>query len=227
MFYIVGTPIGNLEDLSYRAAVTLAKSQIILSEDTRKTGLLLAKIPELFNIEIRPDQRLVSYYKEKEFHKLAPAMESIEEGLEVALVTDAGMPLVSDPGYLLVQTVIKKGLPYEVIPGPTAVTTALVASGLNPSQFAFFGFLPKKSGERMRLITKWVEMKKLFPDMVAIVYESPERIQRTLSEIEEIMPDAHVVVARELTKTYEEIVRGTPSELKNREYKGEITLLVQ
>src|SRR3989338_5463608 len=226
MLYIVGTPIGNLEDLSYRQGKILASSQIILTEDTRTTGHLLEKIEELFGFKKIHDQRLISYYKEKEFERLPMILKFLEDGKQVALISQAGMPLISDPGYLLVSTVIKENLPFTVIPGPSAVTTALTHSGFKSETSMFVGFLPKKESQLVKLLNKMKQIKTLFPDAVFIAFESPNRIQRSLMKINEIIHETEVVVARELTKKFEEAVRGRASELGKQEYKGEITLLL-
>ena len=226
MLYIVGTPIGNLEDLSYRQGKILASSDIILTEDTRTTVFLLKKIESLFGLNKKKTQKLVSYYKEKEFERLPSVLKYIEDGLQISLISQAGMPVISDPGYLLVSTVIKEGLPFTVVPGPSAVTTALTHSGFKAENSMFVGFLPKRRAELIKLLYKIRQIKTLFPDAVFIAFESPNRIQKSLQMISDILPDIEVVVARELTKKFEEAVRGKPSELEKRKYKGEITLLL-
>jgi 16S rRNA (cytidine1402-2'-O)-methyltransferase len=135
MLYFVGTPIGNLEDISYRQAKILTSSDTILAEDTRSAQTLLHAIQNLFNLKSVSGQKLISYYKEKEFDKLPYVLNDLKEDKIVSLVTEAGMPIISDPGFLLVKTVIQQSIPYEVIPGPSAVTTALVHSGLKSEKF--------------------------------------------------------------------------------------------
>lgn len=226
MLYIVGTPIGNLDDLSYRQARTIMSSDILLTEDTRSTGILLKVIEEIFPFKRNKDQRMISYYKEKEFQKLPQVVELLEEGKEISLISQAGMPLISDPGSFLIQHIVKKGIPFTVVPGPSAVTTAFIHSGYKSNSFMFLGFLPKKVGQIKTIINKMIETKKLFKDMVFIMFESPNRIQKTLAVLNEVMPENDIVVTRELTKKFEEIQRGTPSQLMQNEYKGEITLLI-
>ncbi|HRN71363.1 MAG TPA: rRNA small subunit methyltransferase 1, partial [Candidatus Woesebacteria bacterium] len=170
--------------------------------------------------------KMISYYKEKEFEKLPQVLELLKEGKEIALISQAGMPLISDPGSLLIQKVVQYDLPFTVIPGPSAVTTAFIYSGFKSDQFMFLGFLPKKEGQIKTILNKCVETKKLFKDMVFITFESPNRIQKTLSIIHEMLPESEIVVTRELTKKFEEIKRGKAAELLNVEYKGEITLLI-
>lgn len=226
MLYIVGTPIGNLEDLSIRQAKTLSQAEIILAEDTRSTSFLIEKIKEKFNYSINPNQKIISYYKEKEFEKLPEILEWLEDGKHIALASEAGMPVISDPGFLLISTCIKRNIPFTVIPGPSAVTTAVVYSGFNPKQYMFLGFLPKKESELIKLIGKIKEVKKLFSDCIFVAFDSPMRINESLKLLKEHYADGEVVVTRELTKKFEEIVRGKAEELLKREYKGEITLLV-
>ncbi len=232
MLHIVGTPIGNLDDLSYRQAKTLLESDIILTEDTRSTGLLLNRIHTLFDplFDDRHRQahpKLISYYKDNEFDKLPYVLDLIRDGKEMSLISQAGMPLVSDPGYLLIKSVIKEGIPYTVIPGPTAITTAIVHSGFKPDQFMFIGFLPKKTGDIKKMFEKIKEIKLIMPETVVIFYEAPHRIHDTLTLLTEMLPDTDVVITRELTKKFEEVLRGKPSELTTKEYKGEITVLIK
>lgn len=227
MLYIVATPIGNLRDLSIRQAETLANSEIILAEDTRSAKTLLRAIKRLFNLQINPNQRLISYYKEKEFEKLPEVLKLLKENENVSLISESGMPLISDPGFLLVKTVIKESIPYIVIPGPTAVVTALVASGFNTQDFMFLGFLPKKEQEIMKTLKELRNLKRLFPEVIAAFYESPKRVNITLELIQQVLPSSEVVIARELTKKFEEIIRGKPKDLMSRNYKGEITVILK
>lgn len=226
MLYVVGTPIGNLDDLSIRQAKTIAGAEIILTEDTRSTGNLLKKIKDLFDLSPNPQQRLISYYKEREFEKLPEIIEMLEDDKNIVLISESGMPLVSDPGYLLVNTLIKKNIPFEVIPGPTAIETALVYSGFNPQNHMFIGFFPKKKSELIKIFNQFIQIKTIMPKIVFVGYESPMRINETLNILSEIIPSTEVAVCRELTKKFEEVVRGNPSDLSKRNYKGEITLII-
>ncbi len=225
MLTVVGTPIGNLEDVSYRQARTLTDSDIILAEDTRSAQTLLHAIEHLFAMKPKEGQKIISYYKEKEFEKLPGIIDDLEAGKTVSLISEAGMPVISDPGFLLISTVIKKGLPYEVIPGPSAVTTALLHSGIKFSRFMFLGFLPKKELEFERLLINIRDIRQIANHTAFIAFESPHRINQTLSVMEKVFPDAEIVIARELTKKFEEIFRGKAAELKGKEYRGEITLI--
>ena len=226
MLYIIGTPIGNLEDLSYRQAKYLSLAEIILTEDTRSTGMLLQRSEQLFSFKRVPDQRLFSYYKENEFEKLPQIIEWLQEEKELVLISQAGMPLISDPGYFLVKTIIKQSIPFIVIPGPTAATTALIYSGFNPQEHMFLGFLPKKHSDILKVFEKIKQIKMVFPDISFIFYESPLRIKETLKLLDVSMPTSHICICRELTKKFEEILRGTPNQLIEKTYKGELTVVL-
>ncbi len=227
MLYIVTTPIGNLDDLSIRQAKTLASSNIILAEDTRSAQILINSIKERFLYQFKPNLKIVSYYKEKEFEKLSQIINWLKEGKIISLISESGMPLVSDPGYLLVKTCIKEQIPYVVIPGPSALTTSLLYSGFNPKEFMFLGFFPKKESELRRLINRLIQVKHAFPEMIFIFYESAQRIKRTLQCINTLEYEFEVVICREMTKKFEEIVRGKTNELLKRDYKGEITVIIK
>lgn len=227
MLYIVGTPIGNLDDLSIRQAKTLTSSDIILTEDTRSAKILLEAITVKFGYLPNKDQRIISYYREKEFDKLPAIIEYLTNGKNISLISESGMPLISDPGYLLLNTVIKKGLSYTVIPGGSSVTAALVASGFNPEKFFFLGFLPKKTTHRIRLISQIRLIKKLFLDTVFIFFESPKRINETLEIITNILPNADICICREMTKMFEEFIRGKAKDLMQKTYKGELTIVLE
>jgi len=223
MLHIVGTPIGNLKDLSIRQATAIMSADIILAENTSSAGILLQQIPLLFpDQERNPELRVMPFHKDNEFQKLSEVLELVDSDRNLVMISEAGMPLVADPGYALVKHLIKKGIAFEVIPGPTAWTTALLYSGFEVVGSVFLGFLPKKPQDKKKLLTK-----QLSSFSVAIFYESPFRIVETLEILEELHPTAQVVICRELTKKFEEVVRGTPSELKGRVYKGEITVVMQ
>jgi len=226
MLYIVATPIGNLEDLSLRAAKTLASSDIILAEDTRSAHILLDHIKKSYMLPVTCSV-IISFYKDCEFEKLPQVINWLNEGKNISLISESGMPLISDPGYFLVATCIKKGMQFTVIPGPTAITTSLVYSGFNPENFMFMGFLPKKESQVFRYIDILKSIKKINPKTVFIFYESPKRINKTLEIIEKLIPEAKICICREMTKKFEEIIRGKAPDLLNRTYKGEIVLLVK
>ncbi|MFA6017451.1 MAG: 16S rRNA (cytidine(1402)-2'-O)-methyltransferase [Patescibacteria group bacterium] len=224
MLNIVATPIGNLDDLSIRQAKTLAASDIILAEDTRSAQTLLDAIKKRFDLPV-VCSTVWSYYKEKEFQKLPEIIDLLKDEKNISLISEAGTPLVSDPGYLLVKSCVQRNLPIMVIPGPSAITTALVYSGFNPQQHMFFGFFPKKESQIMQLIERLKQIKTIFPDMVFVFYESPLRIKETLRCISTLRFNVDVVICREMTKKFEEIIRGPIEELIDREYKGEITVV--
>lgn len=226
MLNIVATPIGNLDDLSIRQAKTIANAEIILAEDTRSAGILLEAIRKRFSFPTS-DKKILSYYSEKEFEKLPEIIEYLNGGKNVVLISEAGTPLISDPGYLLVKTCIKEKIPITVIPGPSAATTALIYSGFNPQQHMFLGFFPKKQSQLFQLINRLKQIKIIFPDMVFVFYESPLRINETLQCIDTSKFNVEVVICRELTKKFEEIIRGPIEELMKRDYKGELTIVMK
>ena len=217
--YLVGTPIGNLEDITLRALRVLKEVDVIACEDTRQTQKLLN--------HYAITTRTTSYHEHNEITKSAELVKEMQEGANVALVTDAGMPGISDPGYRLISLAIRHRVPVVPIPGASAFLAALVASGLPTDSFRFSGFLPAKRGERQAAL----EAVRSSP-RTQLFYEAPHRIVETLTDVVEVMGEArHVVVAREVTKLHEEFLRGHAGEvlenLKAREVvKGEITLLI-
>ncbi|CAN5588916.1 16S rRNA (cytidine(1402)-2'-O)-methyltransferase [soil metagenome] len=217
MLYVIGTPIGNLDDITLRALETLKAVDVIAAEDTRHSGNLLR------HFEIR--KPLVSYHQHNEAMRTAELAERLANGENVALITDAGMPGVSDPGARLIRACLERGLEFTVVPGVSAVLTALVGSGFSMEQFCFHGFLPVKSGGRERDLRAAAEREE-----TSVFFESPHRIAKTLAACAEIMPERQLCVARELTKKFEEFRRGTAAELlahyTARPPKGEITFLV-
>ncbi len=217
MLYVVGTPIGNLDDITQRALNILRSVDLIAAEDTRHSGNLLR------HFEIR--KPLVSYHEHNEAMRTAELIERLAAGETVALITDAGMPGLSDPGARLIRRCIADDLPFTIIPGVSAITTALVGSGFDLEYFCYRGFLPVKSGQRMRELTAAAERAE-----TTVFFESPYRLSKTLAACAEVMPDRRLCVARELTKKFEEFRRGTGAELlahyEARPAKGEITLVI-
>jgi 16S rRNA (cytidine1402-2'-O)-methyltransferase len=215
--YVVGTPIGNLKDITFRAIEVLQSVNFIACEDTRRTSILLNH----YKIE---GKKLLSYYEPKESVQVPKIIKLLEKE-DVALVTDAGMPSISDPGYKLIRACIEKGIPVEVIPGPSAVITALVGSGLPTDRFTFVGFLPKKG------LNNFLEELKAYKDSTIIAFESPNRVLKSLEAIKEVYGDnTTVCIARELTKLHEEYIRGRAVEVleelnKRGEIKGEVVIL--
>src|SRR5687768_5894569 len=194
--YLVATPIGNLEDITLRALRTLKEVDVIAAEDTRHTGQLLK------HFEI--SKPLISYFQFNEAKRSEQIIERLRRGEKVALVTDAGTPGISDPGERVVKAAIAAGLRVESVPGPCALVVALTASGFSTDEFHFIGFLPHKSGQRRTQL----EHLKTVPGTL-VLYESPYRIQKLLTELAEIFPDRRIVLARELTKKFEEFLGGT------------------
>jgi 16S rRNA (cytidine1402-2'-O)-methyltransferase len=224
MLNFVGTPIGNLEDISYRQAKVLTSSDIILAEDTRSAQTLLHAIENLFGMKPVPHQKLVSYFKDKEFERPIDT-QWIDEELDICLVTEAGMPLISDPGYLLLKTVIARNMPYSVIPGPSAVTTALLQAGFKNESSCFSAFC-QKDIQITKCSNIWKQVQEVMKDTVFIAFESPHRINDTLRIMAQVIPERQIVVTRELTKKFEQIYRGPAQELQDLEYRGEITLVI-
>ncbi len=216
MLYIVSTPIGNLKDITLRALETLKSVDLIAAEDTRHTKNLLD------HYEIH--KPLTSFFAHNENMKVDSLIGLLKEGKNIALVSDAGTPGISDPGYPLIEAVRRVGLEMTVIPGATALITALTLSGLPAHHFIFEGFLPVKSGARRKMIEGWKEASR-----TVICYESPHRLLKALKDIEEILADPIVVITRELTKKFEEVRRDTASEhiahFSTHPPKGEFVLL--
>ena len=217
MLTLVPTPIGNLQDITLRALETLKSADFIAAEDTRHSGILLHH----FGIA----KSLLSFHEHNEASRTAMLVEKIAQGKSVALITDAGMPGISDPGLRLVRACRERDLPVTVLPGPSAVLTALVGSGLPSHAFFFGGFLPVKSGRRRMELERAAQREE-----TSIYFESPYRLSKSLAVLAEIAPAKSICVARELTKKFEEYRRGTPAELlahyEAHPPKGEITLVI-
>ena len=208
------TPIGNLEDVTLRTLSALREADVVACEDTRRTRTLL----ERHGVEAR----LVAYHERNERRRAAELVERMRAGETVALVSDAGMPVVSDPGFVLVRACVAGGIEVEVLPGPSAALVALVASALPADRWRFVGFLPRKRGELVRALSE--------PGGTLVAFESPRRVAATLSALAELDPGRQVAVCRELTKIHEEVVRGTAAELAERfggsPPRGEVVLVV-
>jgi len=218
ILYICGTPIGNLEDITIRALRIFKEVKLIAAEDTRHTKKLL--------IHYHINTKVTSYHEYNKFKKAPYLVEILKNGQDIALVSDAGMPGISDPGYVLINLALNNNIKIIPIPGVSALITALVVSGLSTDKFVFEGFLPRKIKERKRYFKSIKNEERTI-----IFYETPHRLKRALKDMLEILGDRKIVIARELTKKYEEIIRGklTPvlSEMNTKEIKGEITLVVQ
>ena len=214
--YIVSTPIGNLADITYRAVEILKTVDIIAAEDTRRSRILLS------NYDIKT--KMISYYEHNKYQKIQKITENLLSGHQVAVITDAGTPAISDPAYKLVRQAIKVGCNIESIPGPSAVLASLVSSGLPTDRFIFEGFLPPKKGRKKRLENFINESGTI------IIYENTLRLNRTIKQILDIIGDRPAVICRELTKIHEEKIRGTLSSLldllSSKKLKGECVLLI-
>lgn len=215
--YLVATPIGNMDDMSIRMVNTLKEVDIIAAEDTRNTGLLLKH----FGIETRQ----ISFHEHNAQEKIPVLLDLLKSGQNLAQVSDAGLPSISDPGHDLVKAAIAEDIAVVTVPGPSAGISALIASGLAPQPHIFYGFLPRKSGQQK----EFFESKKFYPE-TQIFYESPHRVKATLENMLEVYSDRSVVLVRELTKIYEEYQRGRISELidylSENALKGECLLIV-
>jgi 16S rRNA (cytidine1402-2'-O)-methyltransferase len=216
--YLVATPIGNLEDMTLRGLRTLRECDVVAAEDTRRSGQLLKH----FGIS----KPMLSYFQFNEAKRSEEILERLGRGEKIALVTDAGTPGISDPGERVVRAARSAGFRVEAVPGPCALVAALTASGLPTDEFHFIGFLPHKSGQRR----KQLESLRGFAGTL-VLYESPYRIEKLLTELREVFGDRKVVLARELTKKFEEFLSGTPAQLlevlKKRSLKGEFVVLVE
>ncbi len=216
--FVCPTPIGNLKDITLRVLETLKEVDLIAAEDTRETRKLLthfgSKVP------------ITSYHEHNEVTKRKELLNKLLEGEKIALVSDAGMPGLADPGHRLIKACIENEIEFFVLPGPSAFVVALVASGLLTASFIYQGFLPRKKGERAKLLKSLLSEKRTL-----VFYESPHRIEKTLEDIWEILGERKIVLARELTKKFEEIIRGNVAEvfakIKREKPKGEMVLVIE
>ncbi len=216
-FYLVSTPIGNMGDISERAREVLESVDLVLAEDKRKAGFLLKRL----GIKAR----LLSYHDHNKERMTPRVMERLSGGERVALVTDGGTPVISDPGFYIVRELIRNGIEFTAVPGPTAAIQGLVLSGLPPDRFTFYGYLPRKKGKRDRVIEEAGAREE-----TSIFYESPFRLVKTLRAFDRVLGLREAAVARELTKIHEEIRRGTCGELaeyyQENGVKGEVTVIL-
>ena len=197
--YIVATPIGNLKDITLRASKILSQAEYIACEDTRRTGNLLTQLP---NVERKA--HLISYYEENELRRIPEIINILRDDFDVALVSDAGTPTISDPGFKLVRECIAQGIKVESIPGPSSVITALTVSALPTDKFLFVGYPPRKEGHRNKM---FIDLLNLPVKSTIIMFEAPHRLVKTLEELQNIFGDMDIVICRELTKLHEEVRR--------------------
>jgi 16S rRNA (cytidine1402-2'-O)-methyltransferase len=216
---VAATPIGNIDDASPRLRAALAIADVIAAEDTRRLRRLLSALG------VEPVGRIVSHFDQNEAQRLTPLLDELRAGRTVLVVTDAGTPLVSDPGYRLVAAAAAEGLPIQTLPGPSAVTAALAVSGLPADRWCFEGFLPRKVGERRRALAGLAEEPRTL-----VFFEAPHRLPATMRDLVAAFgAERRAAVCRELTKTYEQVVRGTLAEVADwasGDVRGEITLVV-
>ena len=216
--FVVGTPIGNLEDITLRAVRVLREADVVAAEDTRRTGVLLAH----FDIH----KPMVSCHEFNEARRAAELLQKLHNGARVAMVSDAGMPTLSDPGLRLVRAALEAGIAMEIVPGPSAITAAVAGSGLAAEPFLFYGFLPHKSAQRRKVLAALAPLP-----WTLVFFESPHRVVKSLTDLRDVLGNRRVVLARELTKKFEEFARGDLDGLlkmlENRTVKGEITLVVE
>ncbi len=219
--YICATPIGNLDDVTIRLLKTLEDSEIIIAEDTRTARKILTK----YNIQ-KPGDRIISYQDHSDAKKVGYILERLKSGRSAALVSESGLPVIQDPGYRIVKKCIEEGIEVTVVPGPNAALSALVMSGIAPDSFIFIGFLPKADSKRAEKISSISYLP-----FTMIFYESPRRTVKLLKELLEKIGDRQACLAREITKVYEEVIRGSISEIitkiEDRNLKGEIVLVVE
>lgn len=213
--YVVSTPIGNLSDITFRAIDVLKSVDLILCEDTRVSKILLNH----YNI----NQKLESYFEHNEIDKIDTIISYLDQGLNIALISDAGTPLINDPGFKLVEKLIENNYNIEVIPGPSSVITALVRSGIEPLPFTFIGFLPRKESDVINTLSKYK-----YNSETLILFESPHRLKKTFSIIKEVLPNRIISILRELTKVYETVVKIETNDLEEdvTNYKGEYVLVI-
>lgn len=230
--YLVPTPIGNLEDISFRAVKTLFSVDGIVCEDTRKAGMLLKLLSEKYHTilpEERMDRaRLLPYHEHNEQQKIPEIINALKNGLSIALVSDAGSPGISDPGFRLVRECVAEGIYIEALPGATALIPALSASGLPTDKFLFLGYPPHKGGKRLQLYES-VKKSEEYIKATVILYEAPHKLVKTLTEIRQVFGDIEIVLARELTKLHEEYRRERISDslthFQKTPPKGEFVIL--
>ena len=217
MLYIVATPIGNLEDITLRASRILGEVDLILAEDTRKTGVLLKRL------NIKKD--LVSFYEHNEIRKIPLVIEELKKGRDIALVSSAGTPTISDPGYKLIRTCREEGIPFTSLPGPNSIINCLALSSIPHDKFVFLGYMPRKRNAKKKLLEKVKEW-----GLALVFLESPYRVLKSLGLIKEVLGEVRVVVAREMTKKFEEVlelgVEEAIEHFSKKEPKGEFVMAV-
>lgn len=228
--YIVSTPIGNLQDITVRAAKLLTEINIIACEDTRHSGLLLEHLRKTYlqNPILAHKPRLISFYEENEEKKIPEIVDILKKGSDIALISDAGTPGISDPGFTIVRECIRQGIKVTGLPGASSVTLALILSGLPTDKFMFLGYLPKKEGNSLKLLQNLKKVNDSIKTTI-IFFESPHRLISSLQKIKKIFGDIEIVLCRELTKVHEEIISGSINTIlakyETKVPKGEFVML--
>lgn len=228
--YIVATPIGNMEDITVRAAKILTEVKVIACEDTRRTGLLLDHLRKTYieHPEVVEKPRLISFYEQNEEQRIPELIALLKQGEDIALVSDAGTPGISDPGFTIVREAQRHSLKVRGIPGASSVILALITSGLPTDKFSFYGYLPDKTGNARKMLENIAKSSEIV-STTHIIFEAPHKLHQTLILMKEILGDKEIVLCRELTKTHEETMKGTISKIQKdyetREPKGEMILL--
>lgn len=234
ILYVIATPIGNLQDITIRGIKTLFEVDTIICEDTRKAGILLQNLEPTYHDLIHNGHhaikkpKFLSYFEQNELRRIPEVIALLESGQHLGLISDAGMPLISDPGYKLVREVIRHGLKIEIIPGPSSVITALVASGMPTDKFTFYGYPPQKAGHRMKFYEN-IKRSQEIVRSTTVLFEAPHKLVKTLEEIHEIFGDIDITITRELTKIHEEVRREKVTmsleHFRKVNPKGEVVLL--
>ena len=224
----MATPIGNLQDVSYRAVKTLFAVDVIACEDTRRMGIFLQQINKLQGEPPVARPGLLSYFEHNELRRIPEIITMLLEGKHIALASDAGTPAISDPGFKLIRACVEQGITVEAIPGPSSVIAALVVSGLPTDKFLFIGYLPHKESHARKTLESLTSISAIMKTTI-ILFEAPHKIIKTLERMQEVLEDKEIVICRELTKMYEETMRGTIStvleELRKQKPKGEMVVL--
>lgn len=224
--FIIGTPIGNVKDLTFRAIEIIQSLKTIACEDTRDFNRLFGDICSLNpSLRVEPNKELISLYEHNERQKVPELIARLKEGCDIGLCTSRGMPSISDPGYILIRAAIRENIPVKVVPGVSSVLTALVVSGLPPDKFLFLGFPPRTDIKQRHFFERYLDL-----DVTLIFFESSQRLEKTLKNLEVLFSEWNIAICREMTKPYEEIVKGlytdVLSQIVGKSMKGEVTVVL-
>lgn len=227
MLYIIASPIGSLDEFSLQAINTLAIADVILCEDTRTFVPAFNQLITNHKLLVNSSQKIQKYYKDIEFEDLHKWIKLLEEGKNIVLISEAGTPLVSDPGRLIINTCQKRGIPFTSVPGSSAPMNAGVLAGCRFDNFLIVGFLPKKKSAIEKQLLVYKETSRSLKNLEICFFESPKRISETLEIIAEILPDVTIHICREMNKKFEEVLTGKATDLKTNTYKGELTVIIK